>query len=131
MGRGHKKSDHDKCVERWKRYYDGIGSEYCPVLSSKVIFDDRGWWHFFDEDHSKSEIERRLEVLPLARKIIRERKTNPGGIYLGEGMYSHTFIETHDNKKIKTLVYHKGHEYWYVSLYIITPDPFRLIYQPK
>lgn len=127
MAKGHKKSDFDKLVAQMRAYYFKIGSVYCPVLKSNVIFDQRGWGHFFCDTHLAPEIRRRLNLLPYAKKIIKERSSDGIKTFLANRLISHTFIETIDNKKIKTLVFQRGKEFWYVSVYIITEDPFRLI----
>jgi len=76
MSKHKKKSTIQKTKEHYFRLYKTYGNVFCPALQSDVLFTNWGWSHLFEEKWRTSrEIEERLKLLPLGKKLISQSTT--------------------------------------------------------
>ena len=76
MGKHKRKSKIQKTKEHYFTLYKSYKSVFCPALQSDVLFTNWGWEHLFEGKWRTSrEIEARLTLLPLAKKLISTSTT--------------------------------------------------------
>ncbi len=72
------KSNLAKLEKKFKKVYDSWGEKtFCPSLGKDVYFTDTGWNHIRKGTRAKPEIERRLKLLPLSKRLLEENSNPP------------------------------------------------------
>lgn len=94
-GNSHKKSHIQKVKAHYLKLYKDYACVWCPALKSEVHFTNMGWDHLFEEkSRTSKEAERRLKLLPLAKKLIG----------LSTTIYRKRFQNSHDHYDFKALI---------------------------
>ena len=63
---------------KFKQVYKSWGKRvFCPALSEYVYFNNTWWNHLINTSRENSDIERRLKLLPLAKRLIQESPHKP------------------------------------------------------
>lgn len=78
MSKGKKKGKYEKAIIKWRSYYERWRKEvtFCPAFDQNILVTRIGWDHLVSS-RFRTKVERvaRLEVLPLAKKLIKKSTT--------------------------------------------------------
>lgn len=116
-GKGRKKTQLEKKKDKYKDLYFSWGSVHCPALKKPVHFTRLGWNHLM-EIKKRTDMERkeRLEILPLARKLISLTTTVQGKRFQ-DRYQTYEFIALMDGPKIKVVISEEKGEFYFLSVF--------------
>ena len=108
MGKKHKKSKLNKAIGKAWNFYsrNWRGQEpITPAFKEKVYVTRLGWEHLVNPRHRRSKVEkiRRLEVLPLAKKLLTVATTYQEHT-VTNGFHYYAIQAVMDGKRIKVIV---------------------------
>jgi len=91
-GRKRQQSKIDKTKAHYLKIYQSYKKVFCPALNAEVLFTNWGWDHLFQGKwRTSKEMEERLKILPLAKKLIGVSTT----------IYRKRFQDYHDHYEFK------------------------------
>lgn len=116
-GKGKRKSDIDKRKDRSYELYFSWKSVFCPAFKKNVHFTRLGWDHLM-EVKFRTDVERksRLEILPLAKKLIAISSTVQGKRFQ-DGYQTYELIALMDGPKIKVVISEVRGELYFFSVF--------------
>ena len=106
-----RKSRYQKSENKWRDYYKkwGEAGSLSPALGEKVLVTRYGWDHLINPRKRRSKVEKikRLEVLPLAKKILETATTYQEHRH-SKGIHYYAFVAETGGKRIKVVISSKG-----------------------
>ena len=113
----HKKSKLDKKKAKYFSMYMSWGEVFCPALKANVLFTRMGWNHICETKwRTGPEQGRRLEILPLSKKLIGLTTTIQAVRYMHEfASRTYEFNAWMDGVYVVAVVSEKNGKYYFLS----------------
>ncbi len=113
------KNQTKRYIDRWKRYYKGIGVAYCKYLQTTIHFNSQGFNHLiYKRGHRRSlkEIYNRLPLLKYAKTVVKSARNISSSVFKDEtfngktvqSSYVALIFEIDRTKKIKVILRKRG-----------------------
>jgi hypothetical protein len=115
----HKKSELQSKKEHYLLLYKSWKTVYCPYFKREVEFTLYGWKHLFDDKfRTEKELIRRLEILPLAKKLL-SNTTTIQSIRFQNGAKHYEFQAVMDGPKIRVVIVENYDRLIFKSAFIV------------
>ena len=119
MGPHHKKSDLQKKKDHFLKLYKSWNKVYCPALKADVHFTNYAWLHLVkDKYRTGKETLRRLEVLPLAKKLIEKSGTIQHKRF-HKGRVHYEFQADMDGRIIRVVIFDNWGKFTFKTWFIV------------
>lgn len=125
MGAGHKRSKLEIAQRRAWRFYRGWrdeGGSFSPALKDQVFVTRLGWDHLLNPRKRRTTAEkiRRLDTLPLARKLLEVSTTHQERrVDKTRGITYWGFVANMDGKQLKVVVSAKNKKKYFLSVIVV------------
>lgn len=112
-----KKSKLEKKKNKYFNMYISWKEIYCPYLKANVLFTRFGWDHICETKwRTGPEQERRMEILPLSKKLIGLTTTTQSIRYRKEdGLKTYEFNAWMDGVNVTAVVSEKNRKFYFLS----------------
>lgn len=117
MGKHKKKSKIQKTKDHYFSLYKSYRQVFCPALQTDVLFTNWGWEHLFEGKWRTSrEVEERLKLLPLGKKLIAQSTTIQKKRFQNYHDY-YEFTALMDGVQVVVIVVEDKKKYYFFSVY--------------